>query len=62
MNEYEIFKMRLDKILLSLKHKYITIFLGSIWNIPYISIYGVSFSPLINSFVFLFILVNNIKY
>ena len=33
--------------IISIKEIYITIFLGSIWNIPYISTYGVSFSPFI---------------
>ena len=44
---YEISKIGLGKILLSIKQIYITIFLGSIWNIPYISTYGVSFGALI---------------
>ena len=35
------------KILLSIKQIYITIFLRSIGNIPYICTYGVSFNPLI---------------
>ena len=38
--------MGIGKILLSIKQVYITMFLGSIWNMPYISTYGVSFRPL----------------
>ena len=37
----------MGKVLLSVEQIYINIFLGSIWNIPYISTYGVSFNPLI---------------
>nr|YP_009250305.1 NADH dehydrogenase subunit 5 [Panchlora nivea]AMW91060.1 NADH dehydrogenase subunit 5 [Panchlora nivea] len=44
---YEMSKMSLGKILMSMKYIYVTMFMGSMWNMPYISTYGVSFNPLI---------------
>nr|AVN67491.1 NADH dehydrogenase subunit 5 [Panchlora nivea] len=44
---YEMSKMSLGKFLHSMEHKYMTMFLGSMWNMPYISTYGTSLHPLI---------------
>nr|AVN67313.1 NADH dehydrogenase subunit 5 [Blaberus discoidalis] len=44
---YELSKMNLGKKLFSLIYMNISSFLGSMWNMPYISTYGVSYDPLI---------------
>nr|AVN67324.1 NADH dehydrogenase subunit 5 [Blaberus sp. B013] len=44
---YELSKMNLGKKLFSLIYMNISSFLGSMWNMPYISTYGVSYNPLI---------------
>ena len=44
---YELSKLKVGRGLLSIKMFGIVGFLGSMWNIPYLSTYGVSYTPLI---------------
>ena len=44
---YELSKLRVGRSLLSIKMFGIVGFLGSIWNMPYLSTYGLSYTPLI---------------